>query len=130
MRALMTVLLASTVSASIANADFTLLPSTPAAQSAPSESTGSKLKGPTEQQLRPRQPHLVIARGFGDQVPLAFAVRQIVPAAVKVHFAQGVDQTTPVNWKGGRPWNAVLWSAIHPLGLHLVLKDGAAWITN
>ena len=128
MRALMIVLLASTVSASIAKADFTLLPSTPAA--APSESTGSKLEGPTEQQLRPRELHLAIARGFGDQVPLAFAVRQIVPATFKVHFAQGVDQTTPVNWKGDRPWNAVLWSAIHPLGLHLVLKDGAAWITN
>lgn len=128
MRALMIVLLASAVSASLAKADFALLPSTPAA--AASESTGSNLDDPTEQKLRPRQPHLVLARGFGHQVPLAFAVRQIVPATVKVHFALAVDQTTPVDWKGGRPWNAVLWSAIHPLGLHLVLKDGAAWITN
>ena len=103
-----------------AKADFALLPSP-----APVQGAAAAISSPDHD-----NPHFTIASGFGEQVPLSFAVRQIVPASVKVHFGKAVDQTTPVNWKGGRPWNAVLWSAIHPLGLHLVLKDSAAWITN
>lgn len=112
-----------------AKADFALLPS-----SAPAQRAATDIRSPDHDNTAkvPKAPAsgFAIARGFGEQVPLSFAVRQIVPASVKVHYGKTVDQTTPVDWKGGRPWNAVLWSAIHPLGLHLVLKDGGAWITN
>jgi len=112
-----------------AEADFVML--APAHQ-APAVSDPATSPDGGEIPAKPaiRGPQFAIARGFGNQVPLSFAVRQIVPRDVKVHFGKDVDPATAVDWKGGRPWNAVLWSAIHPLGLHLVLKPGTAWIFN
>lgn len=60
------------------------------------------------------------AYGFGDQVPLSFAVKQIVPKAVKVSYGPGADPASLVDWRGGRPWNRVLLAAVKPLGLRLV----------
>ena len=70
-------------------------------------------------------PATPIAIGFGRQVPLAFAVRQIVPAGVKTTFGPGVDQAAIVDWTGGGPWIGVLRMAIQPLGLRLVV----GWMT-
>jgi hypothetical protein len=61
-----------------------------------------------------------LVRGFGDHVPLAFAVRQIVPARIKVSYGPGVDPDTLVSWKGGDTWPAVLGRAIRPHGLHMI----------
>jgi hypothetical protein len=55
--------------------------------------------------------------GFGDQVPLTFAVRQIVPSNFQVAYADTVQKDAPVNWKGGEPWRATLADAVRPLGL-------------
>ena len=63
--------------------------------------------------------HWLMAYGFGNNVPLAFACRQIVPPAVKVTFGPGVNPATPVTWKGGDTWNHVLRDTVTPLGLHL-----------
>ena len=72
-------------------------------------------------------PRKVIARprliaGFGDQVPLSFACRQIVPKIYKVGYGPGVDSSALVDWKGGQTWPLVLGRAIKPLGLHI------AWV--
>jgi len=55
--------------------------------------------------------------GFGDQVPLSFAVRQIVPARFQVVFGESVNSDAPVGWKGGKPWRPTLSDAVRPLGL-------------
>jgi hypothetical protein len=55
--------------------------------------------------------------GFGDRVPLSFAVRQIVPAQFQVAYADAVQKDAPVDWKGGEPWRATLADAVRPLGL-------------
>jgi hypothetical protein len=57
-----------------------------------------------------------IAHGFGHDVPLSFAVRQIVPARLRVTYANQSDLSALVNWKGGEPWNVVLANAVRPLG--------------
>ena len=64
------------------------------------------------------RPRLVV--GFGDEVPLSFACRQIVPKIYKVRFGPGVDSNALVDWKGGQTWPMVLGRAIKPLGLHVV----------
>ena len=65
-----------------------------------------------------------IARGFGNQVPVGFAVRQIVPAPFRVAMQMDLDPAITVSWTGGRPWNQVLWSALHARGLHMtVVRD-------
>lgn len=58
-----------------------------------------------------------VLSGFGDQVPLTFAVRQIVPAHFQIAYAHAVLKDALVDWKGGEPWRATLAAAVRPLGL-------------
>jgi hypothetical protein len=57
------------------------------------------------------------ARGFGSQIPLEFAVRQIVPAKIKIIYGSGADHNALVDWQGGKRWTLVLRDAVRPLGL-------------
>ncbi len=68
--------------------------------------------------VRPRVP---LAIGFGHQIPLSFAARQIVPASLQVSFAPDVDQDALVDWSGGRPWNQVITAVVQPLRLRAVV---------
>jgi hypothetical protein len=100
-----------------ANADFVMV-SPPAAEinardPAPAANLRPKSTSPT---LRRPAPQPVVA-GFGDQVPLSFAVRQIVPARFQVAFGDTVNGDAPVAWKGGKPWRPTLSDAVRPLGL-------------
>jgi hypothetical protein len=107
-------------------ADFVM---TPAIAPPAVSSTGGVARGQTEgEPVRPVVPTFKVAEGFGDKVPLSFAVRQIVPKAVKVSFGPGADPTAVVDWKGGRPWNQVLRDAVAPLGLRLVMTNMAVEI--
>lgn len=72
-------------------------------------------------------PWFRVAQGFGHQVSLRFAARQIVPPAVTVRLANGVDPASMVDWTGGQPWNRVLAAAVQPLGLRVV--TGATTVT-
>src|SRR5271166_1431629 len=54
--------------------------------------------------------------GFGAEIPLSFAIRQIVPPRFQVSFADKVDRDAPVDWNGGKPWLATLSDAVRPLG--------------
>ena len=63
-----------------------------------------------------------------DELINAFAVRQIVPATVKVTYGPGADPNALVDWKGGQTWNRVLLAAVKPLGLRLVLTHTAVEI--
>jgi len=62
-----------------------------------------------------------VARGFGQAIPLRFAARQIVPPAITVRYAPGVDQDAEVDWTGDAPWNRVLQAAVRPLDLHVTV---------
>ena len=55
--------------------------------------------------------------GFGTDIPLSFAIRQIVPSRFQVSFAYSVDKDAPVDWNGGKPWLVTLSDAVRPLGL-------------
>jgi hypothetical protein len=60
--------------------------------------------------------HYDIVSGFGTDIPLALAMRQIVPARYSYSFDSTVDPGVKINWKGGQPWDAVLNNAVAPLG--------------
>ena len=66
--------------------------------------------------LRPQSDPVPIAQGFGHDVPLSFAVRQIVPPSLHVAYANQVNPSALVNWEGGQPWNVVLVHAVRPFG--------------
>jgi hypothetical protein len=60
-----------------------------------------------------------VVRGFGNRVPLSFAVRQIVPVSLHVMYANGEDPSELVIWSGGQAWNVVLERTVRPLGLRV-----------
>ena len=64
-----------------------------------------------------------IIEGFGSDMPLALALRQIVPAQYAFSFGKGVNPGTTISWTGGQPWNIVLDTAISPLGITFQLDD-------
>ena len=100
-----------------ANAEFVMV-SRPAAEinaRDPAPAANLRPKS-TSSTLRRPAPQPVVA-GFGDQVPLSFAVRQIVPARFQVAFGEAVNSDAPVDWKGGKPWRPTLSDAVRPLGL-------------
>ncbi len=72
----------------------------------------------------------VVASGFGHEVPLRFAVRQLLPKNWRVRYGQGVDPDRLVSWEGGRPWDFVLRDAVKPLGLQASAAPGEAYVVQ
>lgn len=100
------------------------LPSPPEPAStwtAPARSVGRSPKG---------KPSPEIARGFGAEIPLGFAARQIIPSRLRVTYGAGVSPEDPVSWTGGNPWNRVLQDAIRPLGLRMTVTGTVVSITR
>jgi hypothetical protein len=62
------------------------------------------------------------AQGFGSDLPLVMAIRQIVPPSYGFVFDDGIDLSTNVSWKGGQPWNVVLANVLTPLNLRAVIS--------
>ncbi len=113
-----------------ANAEFVMVPP-PAAES------GANPAPPSRAPIRPRPiPHPKIPlpapdpalAGFGNEVPLSFAVRQIVPARFQVAFGETVQRDAPVDWKGGKPWRPTLSDAVRPLGLTVIVVGATVTI--
>jgi hypothetical protein len=137
-RYLVSALLLVSFAAPAARADFVVTaprPSAPAPASAPDTapapgpSDASQPADAAETSPAPSlQPRFRLAQGFGHQIPLSFAVRQLVPPAVRVIYGPGADPDALVDWKGGQGWNQVLFRAVHPLGLHLVMTYMAVQI--
>ncbi len=63
------------------------------------------------------------AVGFGEDIPLALALNQIVPPDYPYSFSENVDPGIRINWKGGRPWNIVLADALEPYGYDISIND-------
>lgn len=118
--ALTGVLLATAALAPAARADFAIV------GSPPPEPPSTRPAQPTTAPPGPQR--FKTAEGFGKRIPLAFAVRQIVPKTVKVTYGSGANPASLVDWTGGHPWNRVLAAAIEPLGLRLVITSMAVEI--
>lgn len=63
-----------------------------------------------------------VIEGFGNDMPLALALRQIVPARYAFKFSEGVNAGKKVSWEGGKPWNDVLENALKPAGIDFVIN--------
>ena len=49
-----------------------------------------------------------IVQGFGNDIPLALALRQILPVGYNFSIDQNIDMETTVSYKGGKPWRDTL----------------------
>ena len=92
------------------------------------QKAGEAVPTSTETLHTPIRPRFMVAQGFGDDVPLRFAMRQIVPKSVRIVYGPGTSPDALVTWKGGQGWNWVLFHAVRPLGLRLVLTPMAVEI--
>lgn len=71
-----------------------------------------------------------IIEGFGNDIPLSFALHQIVPADYAFSFDPDIDQSVRVNWEGGQPWDDVLKEAIAPFGWAVSVVDKTVWLRS
>ena len=60
--------------------------------------------------------------GFGKQVPLVIAMRQILPSDYGFAHRDGVDLGQLIDWQGGRPWPQVLSEALAPVGVKVTIS--------
>ena len=67
--------------------------------------------------------------GFGDNVPLSFAVRQIVPTKYDVSFGPDVKADKTVSWKADGDWQHTLKSLTTKQGLNFAQRDGVVKVT-
>ena len=123
-RMILTALMATTLGVA-AQADFVITSTPPAPNPPPASEVPLKTPVPAN---HPTPPRFEMAYGFGDQIRLSFAVRQIVPPSFKVTYGPGADPNALVDWKGGQTWNRVLLTAVKPLGLRLVFTHTAVEI--
>jgi hypothetical protein len=75
-------------------------------------------------------PHRSTAHRFGNQIPLTFAVRQIVPLGFTVSFGRGINKDARVDWRGDQSWSAALRQAVLPLQLKVRVRDDIVHISK
>lgn len=66
--------------------------------------------------------------GFGSDMALALALREVVPPHYSFSFAKGVNPGYRVSWSGGKPWNQVVRDMIAPLNLDYEIRGNTVMI--
>lgn len=93
------------------------------AQPAPAATPTPVLVTPPVTTLQPVKDSNDVLQGFGNDLPLIMAVRQIVPANVSYAFGDGVDLSHNVSWSGGDTWQNTLRKITDELHYELIV-DG------
>lgn len=86
---------------------------------------------PNEQQVTPPAPvvdvkqssNFPVVEGFGKDIPLAIALRDIAPPNFAYAFNPREIAGTKISWRGGKPWPEVLQAALAQQNLDAVI-DG------
>jgi hypothetical protein len=73
---------------------------------APSPIIETVLETPAPATMAPADDKVI--EGFGSGIPLAIALRQVVPPQYRYSFGPGVDAGQRVSWQGGKPWSQVV----------------------
>lgn len=71
-----------------------------------------------------------VVQGFGNDIPLAMAVQQIVPQGYSYFFGQGVNPAAPVSWNGGQPWNIVVANMVAAKGMRFDVQGNTISISK
>lgn len=64
-----------------------------------------------------------VVNGFGRDLPMAFALSQIVPSEFAYSFGDGVDPGMRISWSGGKSWPETLHDALIPYSISVVIVD-------
>lgn len=71
-----------------------------------------------------------VVQGFGRDISLAIALRQIAPSSYAYKFADGVSPGQKVSWEGGKPWPDVLSDMLAANGLQVVILGHVITVEN
>jgi len=71
-----------------------------------------------------------VLQGFGDDIPLAHAVEQIVPDSYVITYGKGVAVNEQVSWRGGAYWKDVLDMLAQSEGLYIRYDQDNILITK
>lgn len=69
-----------------------------------------------------------VIEGFGKDIPLAIALRDIAPAKYAYSFSPRDVAGAKISWRGGKPWQDVLKDALTPYDLGMVVNDNTITI--
>lgn len=69
-------------------------------------------------------------QGFGKDLPLVMALRQIVPVDYAYGFASNDLAGTRIDWQGGKPWPSVLSDSLSAAGLRADISGKAVLISK
>lgn len=68
--------------------------------------------------------------GFGEDIPLESAAKQIVPEGWRVDFASGVDKSAKVSWTSASDWKDALSSAAAKRGYQVQYGNSSVIVTK
>ena len=71
-----------------------------------------------------------MVQGFGNDLPLIMAVRQIVPTDMPYAFGESLDLSQPVSWQGGASWQDTLKAIADENNLEVAFSDEMVRISN
>lgn len=77
-----------------------------------------------------QQSNLPEAVGFGNDLPLALALSQVIPGDYALFFESAIDSEANVSWQGGKSWDLVLQDMLAPLGLRAVIQPNLVLIRS
>ncbi len=71
-------------------------------------------------------------RGFGRDIPLSMAVKQIVPNTMTVEFdsAHNINMNSPVSWTGDGSWQSTLDKVLNKQGLTFDVRGNAVYVSR
>lgn len=69
-------------------------------------------------------------KGFGDNIPLENAARQIVPSDYSIKYEGNVDKKTPLSWKSSSDWKSALSTAASKKGLNVKVEGNDVVISG
>lgn len=64
-----------------------------------------------------------VVEGFGKDIPLAIALRDIAPTKYAYSFSPSDVAGAKISWRGGKPWQDVLKDALTPLDLDMAVTE-------
>ncbi len=65
-----------------------------------------------------------VIQGFGNDVPLVLAIRQIIPTNRAFAFDKGVNLSKKISWNGGDGWDKILSDTLAKAQLRAYERDG------
>lgn len=71
-----------------------------------------------------------VIEGFGKDIPLVMALRDIVPAGYAFSFGAANIAGQKISWEGGKPWSEVLADSLSAVGLAYSLQGNVLMITS